>query len=529
MQENNSSMDINAQAGSLSRLEIQVLRNELIALRDRVANLERQLSNIKQYKSEQCVFCQGSHQIRSCEYFKYLQVTDRWALAKKLNLCYRCLEKSHHGLDCPYSKRCGVNRCKLTHSELLHNEEKRKTLRKLKATRRVPHSDLSPFGPVSDRQPSQIEDLSGNGSDCDILDSSSEECLIPENHLNPVPHTGMTVPCDGEMNSENIDELNRLAMLAETNVPFDVIFGGSCGKELGSSQSRNMTSNFNLVNKFSYFEGQPSAIEVPSGHENDSSYNEYVDPAVKHPCPIEVVVKFNHENASANDETDSEVNSLDPLGGYDPFRPPGDGKKHEYQNGETHEHGEPSGGKDKTVDFEPEDKGGGPVECSPLIMAMYNSGMFYSKCKMPAEYQKRFNEESAGNYIEMPSGTEMENHCALLAGPKTAGYPTNADFGEKETSTVPPSGRFCEELDDSASLGTKAEVELKQFIQKFGQNKTALLDVLSNQVSKLNEEINLHEKTTSPAPLAEEQQKQSTSSDLSVWLMPVSESDPGGS
>ncbi len=149
----------------VSRIEIQVLRNELIALRDRVASLERQLSNIKQFKSEQCVFCQGSHPIRSCEYFKYLQVTDRWTLAKKLDLCYRCLEKSHHGRYCPQSRKCGVNRCRLTHNELLHDEEKRKNLQKLKATSRVRHSVPSSSESVIDRQPSQIEDLSGIESD----------------------------------------------------------------------------------------------------------------------------------------------------------------------------------------------------------------------------------------------------------------------------------------------------------------------------------------------------------------------------
>ena len=154
-----------------------------------------------------------------------------------------------------------------------------------------------------------------------------------ESNFNP-----QTIACDGKTDNmfENMDELHRLAMLAESNVPFDVIFGGSCGKELGSSQSRNTASiSFdaqNLKDKFIDLTGQNNltdkmedlpASKPSSGESNvDLFNNEYLDPAVKHPCPIEVVVNFNHENASANDESDSEGNNLDLItpGGYDPFK-----------------------------------------------------------------------------------------------------------------------------------------------------------------------------------------------------------------
>ena len=546
MQENSLNMDINTgstnwqaiglsanHANSVSQIEILVLRNELFALRDRVTSLERQLSTIKQCTDCQmdrnlCVFCQELHSIQHCDYFKYLQVSDRWSVAKKLNLCYRCLEKSHYGLNCPQSKMCGINHCRLTHSTLLHDEKRRNR-------KRAKHQEsTSPFEPpgghsIQDQSEVNLTDFNSSGS-------SESSNMTPESTYGEFsPHAGMTVACDETDDRGNIDELNRLAMLAETDVkiPFDLIFGGSCGKELGSSQSRNMTSNFNLANKCSYFEGQPSVIEVPSGQENDmynldsfdetrsphagtavmcdsnidkenlhepqmddnnnggslnnldSSYNEYVDPAVKHPCPIEVVVNFNHENASANDETDSSgANSLDPLSpeGYDPFRFSG-GKKHEYQNGENgfksivgqtddlkeqHETSEPSGGEFQTqsIDIQTESLENKPVS-QPVNKSAENTGL-----------------EPACN-----DGGLFEN---------------NDDPGPEPTFAV----------------------KLEQLLQKCGAKET-LLDVLSNQMFKLDEEIKICENalSTSPAPPAENLcEKQSPSDkpevDLSVWLMP---------
>ncbi len=240
-----------------------------------------------------------------------------------------------------------------------------------------------------------------------------------------------------------------------------------------------------------------------------------------------MVENFNLENGSANDETDSEVNSLDPLGGYDPFGP-SSGKKHEYQNGENGlkfivgltddlkgqpEHGEPPGGNRSVTSIVP------PLENENIRFApdgidinarLYDAGMFYNKC-----------------------------------------YPKNADLGEKKTSAVTPSGRFCGELDDNASLGTNAEVELKQFIQKFGENKSMLLDVMSKQLHKLDKEIQLHENVTtanvaSPAEkfknnldittlctigakhdeIHPENKPCELEMDLSKWLTPIS--GPGG-
>ena len=396
-------MDINTgsslPANGLSQIEVLVLRNELFALRDRVANLERQLANIKQSEhrfEETCVFCHELHSIRHCDYFKYLQVTDRWNVAKKLNLCYRCLEKSHHGLDCLHTKKCGVNRCRLTHHELLHNEEKRKNRKRAK------HEEST--GPFEPPGGDSIQDQSGatlTDSQSELSDMTPKSVYGEFQEMIRRSHAGTTDACDGDADGENMDELNRLAMLAETDVkiPFDIVFGGSCGNELGSSQSRNLISNSFAgknceENKFSKQDrpGCDENIMQASFYGKGESDNENVDPAVKRPCPVEVVVNFDPENGY---ETDSSgVNSLDPIapGGNDPFRP--------------------SGGNLNVTSTVP------PLENENITFApdgidinarLYDAGMFYNKCRMPADYHNGTEEETEEKYLEIPSGDQTES------------------------------------------------------------------------------------------------------------------------
>lgn len=37
--------------------------------------------------------------------------------------CYSCLESNHLSIDCPVSKRCGIDNCDLTHHLSLHSEQ----------------------------------------------------------------------------------------------------------------------------------------------------------------------------------------------------------------------------------------------------------------------------------------------------------------------------------------------------------------------------------------------------------------------
>ncbi len=493
-------MDINTEsslrANGLSQIEVLVLRNELFALRDRVANLERQLSDIKQCKctdgcrfEETCAFCRDKHPIWQCEYFRYLTVKDRWRTAKELKLCYRCLndKPKHLGRDCPYSKMCAINHCRMTHNPLLHDAERRKNQRRAKP--QVQSGDTGPSEPSGGNivLPGAIgsdvtQKMSGNENESLTVREHGESAHSSMDELNRLamlgeeeiwaffentgsepfneldPHAGTAVVCDrktdqekmaennsiGSINSldssndnlvrhpnaievhaevhaedpesisfscqkdsidsENMVELNRLAMLAETDVkvPFDLIFGGSCGKELGSSQSRSLISN---------------SFVKPSG---DSLENVPIPP-------------MENENIR--------------------FAPDG-------------------------ID---------------INARLYDAGMFYNKCIMPEDHQKRTKEKTEEKYLEIPSNVKSHH---------------NTDKLDSFDDQRKPSGG---ELKDS--------------------------DLLNIKLHTLDKEIQCYEDaiTTSAAPPAEEfnsmHEKQNSldksETDLSVWLMPIP--DQGGS
>ena len=45
---------------------------------------------------------------------------ERWSVAKRLQLCFRCLGEEHQGKSCPRSRPCGQNGCTDLHHKLLH-------------------------------------------------------------------------------------------------------------------------------------------------------------------------------------------------------------------------------------------------------------------------------------------------------------------------------------------------------------------------------------------------------------------------
>ncbi len=257
------------------------LENELNALRNKVKYLERLLLNSSEAPAEStdkvndrecnkmCAFCDGMHPI--CSYFQYLTVDDRWKVAKELRLCYCCLNKKHFARDCPYRTKCGINHCHLTHSQLLHDEERRQNLRTKKAERtqhRVVNpsdrqnmtcvttgcdamlnsedgNDLrisgdfretSPYGYESDKTVKYSSDINprelaksmlvfeSTDSETDSLDSFGEESVNPECPLNLVKPSG------GAMSVENTPEIDLslwLQPLPEPEVKSVWAFHGS--------------------------------------------------------------------------------------------------------------------------------------------------------------------------------------------------------------------------------------------------------------------------------------------------------------
>ena len=82
--------------------------------------------NVTRELTRKCVVCHGPHQITSCKNWGEASITNRWEIAKKNELCYRCLRSGHQGKNCPENNRCGINDCKGTHHFHLHFERRSK-------------------------------------------------------------------------------------------------------------------------------------------------------------------------------------------------------------------------------------------------------------------------------------------------------------------------------------------------------------------------------------------------------------------
>ena len=52
--------------------------------------------------------------------FKQECVLERWNIAKRFQLCYRCLAEGHHGKSCQRTRQCGKTGCLKLHHRLLH-------------------------------------------------------------------------------------------------------------------------------------------------------------------------------------------------------------------------------------------------------------------------------------------------------------------------------------------------------------------------------------------------------------------------
>ena len=71
-------------------------------------------------KTQCCQACGADHQIWTCQVFKQKSISDKWDIAKRCQLCFRCLAEGHPGRKCPRSRQCGQNGCKALHHRLLH-------------------------------------------------------------------------------------------------------------------------------------------------------------------------------------------------------------------------------------------------------------------------------------------------------------------------------------------------------------------------------------------------------------------------
>ena len=74
-----------------------------------------------------CPVCNDEHSIVTCKRFLAMGINERWAVAKKKKLCYKCLKRNHLRQNC-ISKMdiCQNKECKNSHSCLLHGSTKEK-------------------------------------------------------------------------------------------------------------------------------------------------------------------------------------------------------------------------------------------------------------------------------------------------------------------------------------------------------------------------------------------------------------------
>ena len=69
-----------------------------------------------------CQVCSSQHRIWNCQEFIRKTVPERWDVAKRFQLCFRCLGDKHSGRSCQRSRACGLNGCRELHHKLLHNQ-----------------------------------------------------------------------------------------------------------------------------------------------------------------------------------------------------------------------------------------------------------------------------------------------------------------------------------------------------------------------------------------------------------------------
>ena len=78
-------------------------------------------------KKYQCVVCKDKHKLWQCNEFKSKNGEQRWDIARKNKLCYRCLAGKHFAKECRNSRICGIDGCLDTHNRLLHMVKKEAT------------------------------------------------------------------------------------------------------------------------------------------------------------------------------------------------------------------------------------------------------------------------------------------------------------------------------------------------------------------------------------------------------------------
>lgn len=81
-------------------------------------------ATVREGQEKFCFQCEGEHWLTECPKFREATVNERWEVAKKQRLCFRCLRRRHMRTNC---KGRSCKKCKRPHHTALHSEPTKTT------------------------------------------------------------------------------------------------------------------------------------------------------------------------------------------------------------------------------------------------------------------------------------------------------------------------------------------------------------------------------------------------------------------
>ncbi len=493
-----------------SEREICALRNELATLRQRIEYLERQLflhgsepHAENTVESRPCAFCQQPHSIRTCEYYRYLQLDDRWSVARKLGLCFRCLDNnSHLGRDCPNSRMCRIRGCRLLHHRLLHDPNRRK----LRAERCRTTNLIEPFSEVTAHNlRCELEILTSEPSGADDSTAQSEQLYGHDKVEEP---SGGSIHSLDSFSDEHIEDRHADTALASDTETY----------------CEDMDETI-----------EPSNNDLlwPSGGEIGGLYRPQCSPSDAIKRDTDSLDLTDATAAACDGETDSKDSVM-----------PADIEAFSESLNANGEDVTPSENKD------PDNND----QYSWLRTRMEKAGMFFNSCNEScthtdsSELQKSSTENNEDNNSEVPLdsrlyadmttacdgnlNSEAGNMDLLPAdGQDPEERPSESLGANLENDPVPQlnkctwnsdnDGLLPENNDGYSWLTTRMDNAVQQLAQKYRNNESTLLDTLNNQINRLDEEILFYETVVSSDPPAKVADKTLEPMENTTWLMPL--------
>ena len=98
-----ASETVNGLTGQNSNTQSTESKRESIGHRTFFINVQ------ENYPEQPCQLCKEQHIISDCHIFLRENVQECWNIAKRFQLCFRCLEEGHEGKSCRKTQICGTN------------------------------------------------------------------------------------------------------------------------------------------------------------------------------------------------------------------------------------------------------------------------------------------------------------------------------------------------------------------------------------------------------------------------------------